>query len=38
MNITWDHFWLFVIVVIIVVLIAGILWLPEGEGDDAEIH
>ena len=37
MNITWDHFWLFVIVAILVALIACILWL-DGEGDDAEIH
>jgi len=29
MNFTWDHFWLAVIVTIIVLLIVGIVWLPE---------
>jgi hypothetical protein len=36
-NVTWDHFWLGVILTILLLLIVGILWLPDDlEETDAD--
>jgi hypothetical protein len=37
MNVTWDHFWLGVVITTIVLLIVVILWMPfEPEDTDAD--